>query len=177
MARMFLAALALFLGAFAAQAQEGQHPPGMAPGNPGMGQGMQTQGPPLTAERVEGFIASMRELRARFGPDGRAATQRDYAEVQAILSRHGFDDMGQWTHTLRQVSLGYAAARTSPSERAEAQREMEQQRQRILSSDMPEARKQQMLQAMESVQGMLAAEDEARVVAPYLDELEQVMDE
>jgi len=148
----------------------------------------------LTAKDVQGFIASMQELKPYFdqyaeesGDDGDASSTaqlvtdwaqglKEQRDVEAILGKHGFD-LNTWAAVSQQVTQAYMAVRLGK----DGQDVMGQMQQSIAeieaNKEIPAEYKSQMIGQMQTsmaeMEKVLAASPEDQVtVKPFVSELD-----
>jgi hypothetical protein len=131
-----------------------------------MAQGMTAE---LSADQVERFIASMKALRQQHGRDTQVNDVKDNGGDRAILARHGFNSNQQWKSTAMRIAKAYAGLTNGKS--AGAGSKQEQQRQKIMNSNVPPQQKQMMLGMLGNAGGMISSEQDMAVVRPYAGEL------
>ncbi len=141
----------------------------------------------LTEAQVRGTLAAIQELEATFGQNGRdqgaspdlrdfAGSQADIDRAMAILRRHGFSSVEEWTAIAQRVVNAYMAI-TFADEQPDAEAELARARAEIEASDMSPEQKRQMLamleQSMASLRTMSSAPPEdiatVRGLQPELD--------
>lgn len=152
----------------------------------------------LTAGDVEGFIASMQELKPYFdqyaeesGDDGDATSTaqvvtdwaqglKEQRDVEAILGKHGFD-FATWSTVSQQVTQAYMALRLGK----DGQDVMGQMQQSIAdienNKDIPAEYKSQMIAQMQAsmaeMDKMLKASPEDQdTVKPFVSELDVIFE-
>ena len=141
----------------------------------------------LTEAQVRGTLGAIQELEATFGQSGQdqgantdlrafAGNQADIDKAMAILRRHGFETVEEWTAVAQRVVNAYMALKFA-DEQPDAEAEMARARAEIEASDMSPEQKQQMLammaQSMASMRAMTSAPPEdvatVRSLQPELD--------
>jgi len=164
-------ALCAALAAAPAVAQQGGMPPGYG-GPDGPIMAVPEDAPPLTGDRVERFIDTFRALKERYGEDVEINTPAQANAAMDLITDHGYAGPEQWTVTMHQVMRAYVHNSIGPEERAQMRRALDQ----IDAADMPAAQKEQMKAMMRSQMGWMTAESpDADVVAPYMDELAELL--
>lgn len=141
----------------------------------------------LTEAQVRGTLGAIQELEATFGRQGHdqgpgtdlrafAGNQADVDRAMAILRRHGFASVEEWTAVAQRVVNAYMAVKFA-DEQPDAEAELARARAEIEASDMSPEQKQQMLEmltrSLASMRAMASApaEDVATVrgMLPELD--------
>jgi hypothetical protein len=140
----------------------------------------------LTEAQVRGTLGAIQELEATFGQGGREqgaspdlrdlAGGQDIDRAMAILRRHGFHSVEEWTAIAQRVVNAYMAIKFA-DEQPDAEAELARARAEIEASDMSPEQKRQMLamleQSMAAMRSMSSAppEDVATVrgLQPELD--------
>lgn len=141
----------------------------------------------LTEAQVRGTLGAIQELEAAFGQAGNgqgpgtdprafAGSQADLDRAMAILRRHGFSSVEEWTAVAQRVVNAYMAIKFA-DEQPDAEAELARARSEIEASDMSSEQKQQMLamleQSMASLRAMSSAPPEdvatVRELQPELD--------
>jgi len=152
----------------------------------------------LTAKDVQGFIASMHELKPYFdqyaeesGDDGDASNTaqvvtdwaqglKEQRDVEAILGKHGFD-FNTWGTVSQQVAQAYMAVRLG-KDGQDVMRQMPQTIAEIESNkEIPAEYKSQMIAQMQTsmaeMEKVLAASPEDQVtVKPFVSELDAIFE-
>lgn len=125
----------------------------------------------LTEAQVRGTLGALQELEATFGQDANQAGsqsglppfangQADADRAKAILRRHGFDSVEEWTEISQRVVKAYMAVKFV-DEQPDAEQEMARARAEIEASDLDAERKRQMLAAIEQTLASARAMGEA----------------
>jgi hypothetical protein len=141
----------------------------------------------LTEAQVRGTLGAIQELEETFGqarggqgpgvdPRAFAGSQADVDTALAILRRHGFTGVEEWTAVAQRVVNAYMAVKFA-DEQPDAEAELARARAEIEASDMSPEQKQQMLamlaRSLDSMRAMTSApaEDVATVrgMLPELD--------
>lgn len=168
---IYLLAVALLLGTGTVKEPSGPHiSPAMADGAK-----LVLEGPPLTGEKVESFIACLTTLQSRFGGADRTDPPED-AEVLPVLAEFGFATRDDWIRTVLQVGMGYSVATMASDQLALAERKYQEARQQMGAAEMPGSVKENLMKMVEAMPGSPTARENARAVEPYLDQLRPLIE-
>ena len=146
--------------------------------------------PPLSADVVESFIASMHDMEeisknyedsGFMGQDLSNAAEmlqkhEAYNEVVTMINNHGFPDVQLWAAVGNQVMKAYAANKLG-EEMPGMDEEMQKAVEEIQKSQMSDTQKQQMIEMLQSSQQIINAysdvpEADKAAVLPYMSSID-----
>ncbi len=113
----------------------------------------------LTPAQVRGTVAAIQELEATFGQTGRdvdinprmdafSGSKADVDKAMAILRKHGFTSVEEWTDVAQRVVNAYMAVKFA-EEQPDAESELARARAEIEASGMSPEQKKEMMAMME----------------------------